>query len=487
MQTSQSKILSFDASIAGGIKQQPNTKSSSEENGEFLSLVLEAAAGKGENLDEKDIKNIVNSVNMSAQKRAQSEQKSEDINVKEILGDEEANKLFTNVTFIQLLQILEMLNGGEKISKFPNFTAPLAKALSNEATIHELKSAKNIHELIAIAKKLNLGLEKITISKEQASELSAKFPNLGKKEFFLSVKPAEIYSMELKAKVEEALQLSKDDAQPVKLNKLLQEISKEIANEARANLSSNLGDKQTPKVDNLKSAQVQISNENLAKSIVTNETIKEAVAQNIQKEIQKESAKVDISKSEILKADEKSLNTSKVNLQNLLYPQREQSETSGEQSSSNSQSDLNSMVREIMQNARSQSKNLQLVRQTFDNFNTTLKEQVEAYKSPFMRFNITLNPLNLGEVEITMVNRGNNLHINFNSTTQTMNLFLQNQAEFKASLVNMGFTELEMNFSDQNQRKDQGGKAYKGSKLTENEGMEIAESPMLEIVLPKYI
>lgn len=463
MQTSQSKILSFDASIAGGIKQQPNTNSSSEENGEFLSLVLESAVGKGENLDEKDIKNIVNSVNMSAQKRAQSEQKSEDINVKEILGDEEAGKLFTNVTFMQLLQILEMLNGGEKISKFPNFTAPLAKALSNEATIHELKSAKNIHELIAIAKKLNLGLEKITISKEQASELSAKFPNLGKKEFFLPVKPAEIYSMELKAKVEEALQLSKDDAQPVKLNKLLQEISKEIANEARANLTSNAVDKQTPKVENLKSAQVQISNE------ITKE--------NISQTIQKES----------IKADEKSLNTSKVNLQNLLYPQREQSETSGEQSSPNSESELNSMVREIMQNARSQSKNLQLVRQTFDNFNTTLKEQVEAYKSPFMRFNITLNPLNLGEVEITMVNRGNNLHINFNSTTQTMNLFLQNQAEFKASLVNMGFTELEMNFSDQNQRKDQGGKAYKGSKLTENESMEIAESPMLEIVLPKYI
>ncbi|QKF93157.1 flagellar hook-length control protein FliK [Campylobacter sp. CCUG 57310] len=462
MQTSQSKILSFDASIAGGIKQ-PNTNSSSEENGEFLSLVLEAAAGKGENLDEKDIKNIVNSVNMSAQKRAQSEQKSEDINVKEILGDEEASKLFTNVTFMQLLQILEMLNGGEKISKFPNFTAPLTKALSNEATIHELKSAKNIHELIVIAKRLNLGLEKITISKEQASELSAKFPNLGQKEFFLPVKPAEIYSMELKAKVEEALQLSKDDAQPVKLNKLLQEISKEIANEARANLSSNLVDKQTPKVENLKSAQVQISNE------ITKE--------NISQTIQKES----------IKADEKSLNTSKVNLQSLLYPQREQSETSGEQSSPNSESELNSMVREIMQNARSQSKNLQLVRQTFDNFNTTLKEQVEAYKSPFMRFNITLNPLNLGEVEITMVNRGNNLHINFNSTTQTMNLFLQNQAEFKASLVNMGFTELEMNFSDQNQRKDQGGKAYKGSKLTENEGMEIAESPMLEIVLPKYI
>ncbi|WXG61190.1 hypothetical protein VB002_07240 [Campylobacter concisus] len=39
-----------------------------------------------------------------------------------------------------------------------------------------------------------------------------------------------------------------------------------------------------------------------------------------------------------------------------------------------------------------------------------------------------------------------------------MNLFLQNQAEFKNSLVNMGFTELEMNFSDQNQRQEKENK-----------------------------
>jgi len=106
-----------------------------------------------------------------------------------------------------------------------------------------------------------------------------------------------------------------------------------------------------------------------------------------------------------------------------------------------------------------------------------------------MRFNITLNPLNLGEVEIMMVNRGNNLHINFNSNTQTMNLFLQNQAEFKNSLVNMGFTELEMNFSDQNQqKKEQGQKSYKGSKFSA-EDAEQGEliAPRLELVVPRYV
>lgn len=72
---------------------------------------------------------------------------------------------------------------------------------------------------------------------------------------------------------------------------------------------------------------------------------------------------------------------------------------------------------------------------------------MEQYKAPITKLSITLNPHNLGEVEVTLVQRGNNLHINFNSNTNAMNLFIQNQAEFKNSLVNMGFTGLEMNLA----------------------------------------
>ena len=147
------------------------------------------------------------------------------------------------------------------------------------------------------------------------------------------------------------------------------------------------------------------------------------------------------------------------------------------------------MVKDVISNAKAQTKNFQAVRETLDNFSSNLKEQVAAYKSPFMRFNITLNPLNLGEVEITMVNRGNNLHINFSSNTQTMNLFLQNQAEFKNSLVNMGFTELEMNFSDQNRpKKEQGQKSYKGSKFSSDDAEQSEPvAPRLELVVPRYV
>jgi hypothetical protein len=87
-----------------------------------------------------------------------------------------------------------------------------------------------------------------------------------------------------------------------------------------------------------------------------------------------------------------------------------------------------------------------------------------------------------------MVNRGNNLHINFNSTTTTMNIFLQNQAEFKNSLVNMGFTELEMNFNDQRQKQEQGRETYKRRSNSEfSESGDEAEQNLLEIVVPRYI
>ena len=162
-----------------------------------------------------------------------------------------------------------------------------------------------------------------------------------------------------------------------------------------------------------------------------------------------------------------------------------------EQNSSENKGDneLNSMIKDISRSAQHQMQNKAQIRETLSNFSETLRDQIQSYKPPITRFNITLNPLNLGEVEITMVNRGNNLHVNFSSTTATMNLFLQNQAEFKNSLVNMGFTELEMNFSDQNAKRDnnqQPNKRYAQDQQNDDEVAQ-AEQNLLELVIPRYI
>ena len=482
MQTTQNDILSFDASIKGGVKKQSkSSQKGGKEDGAFLSMVLDAAAKKGENLSEKDLKEMAKAVNLSAQTAQNGQIKApiQSTDVKEILGEEAAENLFENATFMQLLQILEMLSGGEKISKFPNFENRLAKALSSETTLNELRGAKNLNELIEIANKLNLGLENIEVTQEQADELGEKFPSLAKKDFFEPVTPKKNFAFsELKNKVEEAISASEPEPKDT-LNKLLAAVQEEQNKAQPKDLGAKAQD-----------AQNLAQNSKIIKEAVKNDGEKETNLKDEKPNLKAENElNLTTAKSEksVLGQDSK-----KINLQNLLFPERENAEEqilTETQSDNGENSELNAMVKDVISNAKAQSRNFQAVRETFDNFSSNLKEQVAAYKSPFMRFNITLNPLNLGEVEITMVNRGNNLHINFNSNTQTMNLFLQNQAEFKNSLVNMGFTELEMNFSDQNQqKKEQGQKSYKGSKFNAGGTEQVeAAAPRLELVVPRYV
>lgn len=167
---------------------------------------------------------------------------------------------------------------------------------------------------------------------------------------------------------------------------------------------------------------------------------------------------------------------------------QEQTKTHSENVDKNSLDELNSLVKDLNKAIQNNARNI-TPKETLQYFSQDLKEAVDQYKAPITKLSITLNPHNLGEVEVTLVQRGNNLHINFNSNTNAMNLFIQNQAEFKNSLVNMGFTGLEMNFSDQgkreqnqNQGKNRSGYGFKDVLDGKNE----SEKVNLELVLAKY-
>ncbi|EJF0754987.1 flagellar hook-length control protein FliK [Campylobacter coli] len=167
---------------------------------------------------------------------------------------------------------------------------------------------------------------------------------------------------------------------------------------------------------------------------------------------------------------------------------QEQTKTHSENIDKNSLDELNSLVKDLNKVTQNNARNI-TPKETLQHFSQDLKEAVDQYKAPITKLSITLNPNNLGEVEVTLIQRGNNLHINFNSNTNAMNLFIQNQAEFKNSLVNMGFTGLEMNFSDQgkreqnqNQGKNRSGYGFKDALDGKNE----SEKVNLELVLAKY-
>lgn len=167
---------------------------------------------------------------------------------------------------------------------------------------------------------------------------------------------------------------------------------------------------------------------------------------------------------------------------------QEQTKTHSENVDKNSLDELNSLVKDLNKVTQNNARNI-TPKETLQYFSQDLKEAVDQYKAPITKLSITLNPNNLGEVEVTLIQRGNNLHINFNSNANAMNLFIQNQAEFKNSLVNMGFTGLEMNFSDQgkreqnqNQGKNRSGYGFKDALDGKNE----SEKVNIELVLAKY-
>ncbi|MBT0816442.1 flagellar hook-length control protein FliK [Campylobacter lari] len=199
----------------------------------------------------------------------------------------------------------------------------------------------------------------------------------------------------------------------------------------------------------------------------------------------------------------------KINLENLINTQEKQLKTEKntqntdvfndifkntkeltKDDSDHNEENLNSYVKEMNRVSNNFVRNQNIpMKETFNDFAQEFKEKLESYKAPITRFSITLNPHNLGEVEVTLVQRGSNLNISFNSNQNTLNLFIQHQAEFKNALVNMGFTNLEMNFNNQERKEQNNPQKQKSSNNKEdkvNFEKEIQEKPSLEMVLAKY-
>jgi len=111
---------------------------------------------------------------------------------------------------------------------------------------------------------------------------------------------------------------------------------------------------------------------------------------------------------------------------------------------------------------------------------------VENYKAPLMKIKMQLNPGNLGDVDVTLINRGNNLHVTINSNPSTIAIFSQNQTEFKNALVNMGFTGLQMSFGESKEQ-NRGQQHKPSSKHSERQSEEIHEIDHFEMIVPRYV
>ena len=124
---------------------------------------------------------------------------------------------------------------------------------------------------------------------------------------------------------------------------------------------------------------------------------------------------------------------------------------------------------------------------TVRHFARTLQEQVENYKPPFSRMQLSLDPKELGSVEVTLVSRGNQLHIQLHSNPTAIGVMATQGQELKQQLVNMGFTDVQMQFNMNQQRQQQ----HKQPKTVPEGYLEVEEIPdfyeSLDLIIPHYV
>jgi len=125
-----------------------------------------------------------------------------------------------------------------------------------------------------------------------------------------------------------------------------------------------------------------------------------------------------------------------------------------------------------------------------------VKTAIEDYKSPFTRVKVQLNPQKLGDVDLTIVQRGKNLHISLSSNATAINTLSMNANELRTQLTNNGINNASLNFNSQDsshssagqqeqhrQREQQAQDEYNYFS-DEEHAEEILSS--LEIVVPHY-
>ena len=129
-------------------------------------------------------------------------------------------------------------------------------------------------------------------------------------------------------------------------------------------------------------------------------------------------------------------------------------------------------------------------KQTMKYLSQDIKKAIEEYKPPFSRVKVKLNPQRLGEVDITVVQRGKNVHINLSSNNAALNVLGNNLQELRTQLNHNGIHNATFNFNSDAQNQQQKEKEQNRREAyeyfsTEEESDEHFAS--LEIVIPRYI
>ncbi len=119
-----------------------------------------------------------------------------------------------------------------------------------------------------------------------------------------------------------------------------------------------------------------------------------------------------------------------------------------------------------------------------------IKKAIDEYKPPFSRIKVKLNPQKLGEMDLTVIQRGNNVHINLSSNNAALNILTNNLHELRTQLNQNGINNASFNFNSDAQNQQQKQKERNQKREYDyfaNHEESDEQSHSLEIIVPRYI
>ena len=131
------------------------------------------------------------------------------------------------------------------------------------------------------------------------------------------------------------------------------------------------------------------------------------------------------------------------------------------------------------------------VKSMLGHFSNSLKEAVKDYRPPFQRLHMKLNPKKLGSVDVTIIQRGQQLHINVSANQAALNIMNSQATELRTQLNSAGFSDASMEFNQQqdgNKEQQQQEQRQQQQNRFTNYTNNDEESPIssLELVMANY-
>ena len=338
------------------------------------------------------------------------------------------------------------------------------KNLGEEKVVKEIKEVKNIDDILNITKKYKLNLKRIDIKKEHIHNIDKKKYSSNKELKFKEIKEVyykkedhslhnKLQSLNIESKNTQNTQ-ENDKKSDVTLNVLLQKNSKTKDDKKEVKKDNIKVDLNVKKSDNKTDKSLEILEEK--KRVNLNSTKRVVEVEQQTEEKTEKSDKIDLTANEKIDSAE----TKRVSgFEDIVKP--------------------NETIKQKIIDAK----------QTVLSFAKTLQEQVENYKPPFTRMQLSLDPEDLGKVDVTLITRGKNLHIQVNSNPTAIGVMAVQGNELRNQLNSMGFTDVQMQFN-MNQQQQQQQQNNKRQTYLSKEYIDVDEIPQdyesLEIVLPNY-